>query len=141
MAQVKLTLEINKDDNGTLKTSHYLQTQEDADKVLEWKDGGLLHITHALFVESLKRECYTMMLSLLSEGKVPDEITAQDLSEKTIKHMADMLGKYSLKMCEKTLDLYKDQFPDLEGESSEEESSEEYTSDEEYTSEEESSES
>ena len=104
-----LALFIKLDEDGNLQTSHKPLTKGDAKVLGGWPAGGLAHVAHALMVESLKKETYMMAISMLSQGRKVEDLTAKEIEEATRAHYMEMLDHFSGDMAESILGMLKAQ--------------------------------
>jgi predicted P-loop ATPase/GTPase len=82
-------------DDGAMMSAHHVASPEDTQVVADWASGGLVQVSNALVVEYLRQESYVMALTLLSQGKVPDDLTVEDLLGRVraqVLHMVDAVG-------------------------------------------------
>jgi len=92
--RVRILVEIQQNAEGAILSSHWPLSEEDRNQMREWPSAGLVQIAHALFVESLKREAYTMVISQLSTGKSPGDLTSEEISELVRTHTMEMVDKF-----------------------------------------------
>lgn len=72
---VNLLLEIRQRlSDGALWTSHRPATQGDASRLELWPSRGLVQTAQALMIEALRREAYTMAITMISQKQ---EITPE----------------------------------------------------------------
>jgi hypothetical protein len=81
-----------KDD--ALFTAHRPATPGDKKRVAEWPSGGLVQVAHAFIIEYLRREAYVMAITMISQGKKPEDITAGDLEERVRVQVSKMAEKF-----------------------------------------------
>jgi len=86
---------------------HRPLTPGDQQRMGKWPSGGLVHVAHAFFIEMLRRETYTMAISLLSTGKRPTDITKKDLEQAVRGHISEMVNRFISGACEDTLERVK----------------------------------
>lgn len=72
LVEIKLRLS-----DGAIWTSHRPATPGDASRLEQWPSGGLVQTAHALLIEALRREAYTMAITKLSQGH--EKITPEEL--------------------------------------------------------------
>jgi len=72
LVEIKLRLS-----DGAIWTSHRPATPGDAGRLEQWPSGGLTQTAHALLIEALRREAYTLAITKLSQGH--EEITPEEL--------------------------------------------------------------
>ena len=104
---VRIVVEIATNEDGAVKTSHHPLTAEDQTRMDEWPSAGLIYLAHALFIEALRREAYTTMIALLSQGTKKEELTVEDLDAHMKAHwikMMDQFGKSAAESALKSLD-------------------------------------
>ena len=68
--------------DDALFTAHRPATPGDAQRAAEWPSGGLVQVAHAFIIEYLRREAYVMAITMISQGKRPEDITPGDLEER-----------------------------------------------------------
>ena len=86
---------------------HRPLTPGDQKRMGKWPSGGLVHVAHAFFIEMLRRETYTMAISLLSTGKRPSDINKKDLEQAVRGHISEMVNRFISGACEDTLERIK----------------------------------
>lgn len=92
---VRFLLEVRRRlSDDALFTAHRPATPGDKRRAGEWPSGGLVQVAHAFLIEYLRREAYVMAITLLSQGKKPEEITAGDLEERVRVHVAKMAEQF-----------------------------------------------
>ena len=69
----------------------------------DWPSGGLVQTSNALLLEALRQEAYIMAITLISQGKKPDDLTAEDLSERVQLQLSRMVGQVAVGVAEETL--------------------------------------
>lgn len=72
LVEIKLRLS-----DGAIWTSHRPATPGDAGRLEQWPSGGLVQTAHALLIEALRREAYTMAITKLSQGH--EEVSQEEL--------------------------------------------------------------
>lgn len=100
---VKFVLSLEAGDNGSLRSSLKLLSSEDAAALRALPSGGLTQVPHALFMETLRREAYTMAISLLSNERPLEDITITELEESVRVHLLKMMEVFSKEACEAAL--------------------------------------
>lgn len=100
---VKFVLALEPGDDGSIRSSLKLLSPEDASALRSLPSGGLTQVPHALFVETLRREAYTMAISLLSKGRPVEELTVKELDESVRAHLLKMMELFSQAACEGAL--------------------------------------
>ena len=89
--------------DGAMQSSHGPLTPEDASRMEGWPSGGLVQTSNALLLEALRQEAYVMALTMISQGKEPDDLTAEDLSERVRVQVLRMLDHVTEGIAEETL--------------------------------------
>lgn len=92
-------------EDGAVKSSHRPLSVEDRDRMDSWPSGGQVQVAHGLFVEAIRREAYTMMLSQLSAGKPPAELTPEDLEAHIKAHLIHLLDNFAKSAAEEALSM------------------------------------
>jgi hypothetical protein len=93
---VRFMVEVKRrESDGALFTSHRPMTDGDRDRMAEWPSGGLIQIAHALFIESLRREAYTIAITKMANGSPPDEISVKELDELLRARLLELLEQFS----------------------------------------------
>lgn len=93
--------------DGSIWSSHRPQTKGDQKRLDEWESGGLIQIAHALFIEMLRREAYTMAISIMSTGK--PTVDKKELEQSVRAHLSQMTDKFIKGAVEETLDRIEKQ--------------------------------
>lgn len=75
----KLIVEMKLREDGALWTSHRPASPGDLERITSWPSGGLAQMSHALLVEFLRREAYTLVVQRLAKGEQIEDITAEDV--------------------------------------------------------------
>ena len=105
---VNLIVEIKRRiSDGSVWSSHRPQTKGDQKRLDGWESGGLIQIAHALFIEMLRREAYTMAISIMSTGK--PIVNKKELEQSVRAHLSQMLDKFIKGAVEETLDRIEKQ--------------------------------
>ena len=92
---VKILIEVRRRlSDDALYSSHRPLTPGDQERMDGWPSGGLVHAAHALMIECLRREAYTMGISMLSQGKAVEEFTPEDIDASVRAHMLEMMDKF-----------------------------------------------
>ena len=92
---VRFLLEVRRRlSDDALFTAHRPATPGDAKRAAEWPSGGLVQVAHAFLVEYMRREAYVMAITMISQGKKPEDITPADLEERVRVHVARMTDKF-----------------------------------------------
>ena len=73
LVEIKMRLE-----DGAIWTSHRPATPGDAGRLENWPSRGLVQTAHALMIEALRREAYTMAITIMSQGQ---KVTPDSLQE------------------------------------------------------------
>jgi len=105
MKTVRILLEIQMNSDGAVKSSHRPLSGADRDEMESWPSGGLVHVAHAFFIETLRRESYTMALTQLSTGTKPEELTAKDLEKLVRSHLIEMADKFAPSAAEEAVQM------------------------------------
>ena len=105
MKNVQIVVEIQMSPEGDIKSVHRPASLDDRRELETWPSGGLVHISHSLFIEALRRESYTMALAMLSTGIKPEDLTAEGIDERVRAHFIEMVSKYSEEVSKETLDM------------------------------------
>lgn len=92
--RISLLLEIELQEDGSLHSSHTVRS-EDIPVLRTWPSGGLVHLSHSLFIEAMRRESYTMAISILSTGVLPQDLTAEDIERRARVHLIELINRYS----------------------------------------------
>lgn len=80
--------------DDALFTAHRPATPGDAQRVADWPSGGLVQVAHAFIIEYLRREAYVMAITMISQGKKPEDITSADLEERVRVQVAKMAEQF-----------------------------------------------
>lgn len=72
-----------------------------------WPSGGLAQVGHAMFIEALRRESYTMAITQLSAGRKPEELSKEDLAEHVRSHWMKMLESFAELAAEEALEMIR----------------------------------
>lgn len=92
---VRFLLEVRRRlSDEALFTAHRPATPGDQKRVAEWPSGGLVQVAHAFMVEYLRREAYVMAITMLSQGKKPEDITPQDLEDRIRAQVTNMMDQF-----------------------------------------------
>ena len=93
---VKILVEVFKNKEGAVRSVHRIASPEDVGTLQSWPSGGLVQVSHALFVEALRRECYTTVIAQLSSGTELEDLTIREVSDlvkaQWLKSMEDLTG-------------------------------------------------
>lgn len=100
---VRFQFELLSEDDGSIRSSLRLQSEEDARALSALPAGGLTQLPHALLLETLRREAYTMAISLMSGGRDRESIEAHELDEAVRAHILKMLYLFSPQACAEAL--------------------------------------
>lgn len=87
MTNLTVTIQVQVKDTGEVKSSRKREGGQDL------PSGGLIQENHVLLVEALRSECYVMLLSKLSLGENPGEITVQNLHGEVLHHLNDSVAR------------------------------------------------
>jgi len=104
MKTARLTIEIQMSPDGDLMCAHRPASQADRVELESWPSGGIVHMSHALFIEALRRESYTMALSLLSTGTKPEDLTAEEIEKLTRQHLIEMADRFAAMTAQEVLE-------------------------------------
>lgn len=91
---VRIVVEIQMNDEGDVKSAHRPMSPEDKAEMDSWPSGGLVHVAHAMLIETLRREAYLMAISQLSTGSAPDGLTSKGVGDLTRAHIAEMVDRF-----------------------------------------------
>lgn len=80
--------------DDALFTAHRPATPGDAQRAAEWPSGGLVQVAHAFIIEYLRREAYVMAITMISQGKRPEDITPGDLEERVRVQVSKMAEQF-----------------------------------------------
>ena len=103
MPTVRFLFELKEVGDGGIRSSLMLFSEEDRSALQALPSGGLTQLPHALFLETMRREAYTMAISLLSNGAKVDELGAKELDEHVRQHILKMMELFSRAACEEAL--------------------------------------
>jgi len=103
MKKISLVVDIQPTEEGGLTTTHRFASSADEEEAKRWPSGGLVQVSHALFVEALRREAYTMSITLLSTGTSLEDLTAKGIEERTRAHLAEMVDQFAPLAAEEAL--------------------------------------
>jgi hypothetical protein len=84
-----------RESDGALFTSHRPMTDGDRDRMTDWPSGGLVQVAHALFIESLRREAYTIAISKMAKGAEAEDISVDDIDEMLRARVLELMGQFS----------------------------------------------
>ncbi len=105
---VNLIVEIKRRiSDGSIWSSHRPQTKGDQKRLDNWESGGLIQIAHALFIEMIRRETYTMAISIMSTGK--PTVNKKELEQSVRAHLNQMIDKFIKGAVEETLERIESQ--------------------------------
>lgn len=107
MSAVRVSVWVEMKEDGTVRSSHSPSSREDQKTLQSWPSGGLVQLAHALLVEAIKRETYTMAISTLSSGVELDALTPEDLDARTRAHVIEMLSRFGLSAAEDVLKVIR----------------------------------
>ncbi len=82
-----VTIQVQVKDTGEVRSSRQREGGQNL------ASGGLVQENHALLVEALRSECYLMLLSKLSLGVEPENITVQNLHGEVLHHLNDTIAR------------------------------------------------
>lgn len=100
---VRFQFELLSEDDGSVRSSLRLQSESDAVALSNLPAGGLTQLPHALLLETLRREAYTMAISMMSGGTEREALNTQDLDEAVRAHILKMLSLFSPQACAEAL--------------------------------------
>jgi hypothetical protein len=90
---VHLTVEIKRRlSDGAIWTSHRPATPGDAGRLENWPSRGLVQTAQALLIEALRREAYTMAISMLSQGHTVDHKGLQETLQAVMQKFVQDFG-------------------------------------------------
>lgn len=107
MRTARLTVEIQMSPEGDMRCAHRPATEEDRQELESWPSGGLVHMSHALLVEALRRESYTMALSLLSTGRKLEDLSADEIEKLTRHQVIEMMDRFAPAAARGTLEMIR----------------------------------
>jgi hypothetical protein len=86
LVEIKLRLS-----DGAIWTSHRPATAGDAGRLEQWPSGGLVQTAHALLIEALRREAYTMAIAIMSkqDGYLDEQTLKEALRMQVISFLED----------------------------------------------------
>ena len=99
--RLSITIEVQVEDSGEIRSSKKIQGGQ------ELPSGGLVHANYALFLESLRLECYVMLLSKLSLGENLEDVSPQTLNDQVAAHLIDSLNRLLPEVSKETLERTK----------------------------------
>ena len=102
-AQLVVSVEMNED--GAIKSSHRPLTPSDKKTFESWPSSGLAQMSHALFVEALRREAYTMMIAALSTGVHPHDLEADEVVAMVGEHVTRLLRDFTKSAVEEAFEV------------------------------------
>ena len=94
MSLAKLVVTIEKNDKGEIKSGHRFLTPEDKKTLESWPSRGLAQMSHALFVEALRRESYTMMIAAMSKGVSSHDLDREEVAGMVVEHLNKLLHTF-----------------------------------------------
>lgn len=97
-----------REEDGALVSRHYPQKPSDEETLRSWPSAGQAQLSHALFVEALRREAYTTMISRMSKGVHPNDLDAGELRANVQAHLAEMVGKFAASAVDEALKMLAD---------------------------------
>jgi len=103
MSSAKILVQIHLAEDLTMRSEHKPLGPEDEKMLASWPSGGLVQIAHGLFVETMRKESYTMAISLLSQGTEEKDLTAPAIEEKVRAHFLMMLDHFATAAAEEAL--------------------------------------
>ena len=108
---VKLVVEVRRKHlegekySESIMSAHRPLTKADAEQMKEWPSAGLAQVSHALFVEALRREAYTTMIAQLSKGVHSHDLDAKELESSLRAHLIEMVDKFAASAVEEALKM------------------------------------
>lgn len=92
---VRFLLEVRRRlSDDALFTAHRPATPGDKKRASDWPSGGLVQVAHAFLVEYLRREAYVMAITMISQGKKPEDIAPGDLEQRVRVHVTKMMDQF-----------------------------------------------
>ena len=91
----KLLVEMKLRDDGALWTSHRPASPGDLERITGWPSGGLNQMSHALFIEFLRREAYTLVVQRLAQGEKHEDITVEDMDAMVRARVIEMAALFA----------------------------------------------
>ncbi len=91
----KLIIEMKHRDDGALWTSHRPASEGDLKRMSSWPSGGLHQMSHALLVEFLRRESYTLVISKMAKGEALEDISAEDLDALIRARVIELMAMFT----------------------------------------------
>jgi hypothetical protein len=104
---IRFLLEVKRREDGALFTSHRPATPGDLDRMATWPSEGLHQIAHALFVEALRREAYTLVISKMAQGEDVGAMVAKDLDTALRARYLEMVDQFSMGAIQNALEAAK----------------------------------
>ncbi len=95
MKTARLLVHIHFNENMEIQSDHRPLTVNDQATLKSWPSGGLGQTSHALFIEALRKEAYTMAISLLSQGTAEEDLTATAIEERVRTHLLEMTDRFA----------------------------------------------
>ena len=83
---------------------HRPLTPGDQERMRSWPSGGLVHVAHAFLTEALRREAYTMAISIASGGTPPQTIKVEQVEQALKAHVLEMVDKFAMGACQDALE-------------------------------------
>ena len=99
----KLIVEIKLREDGALWTSHRPASPGDLERITEWPSGGLHQMSHALFVEFLRREAYTLVISKMANGENREDLSVEDMDALIRARVIELTAMFSKGAVEQAL--------------------------------------
>ena len=94
--KASIVIEVLLNEEGELRSHHRPLDATDQAEFDSWPSGGLAHIAHAMLIEALRRESYTMAITSLSSGTPMRELTVKEIDGLTRAHISEMMCKFSM---------------------------------------------
>ena len=101
---VRYVVEIRRrESDGSIISFHRPLSPEDENTLKSWPSSGQAQLSHALFVEALRREAYTTLITVLSRGVHPNDIDPAEIEKQVRAHLSEMLDKFTESAVQETL--------------------------------------
>lgn len=81
--------------DGAVYSSHRPLAAGDLQRLKDWPSGGLIQTSHALLMETLRREAYTSAITVMSQGTDPQELTVDKVEEVVRGHLVEMTAQFT----------------------------------------------
>jgi hypothetical protein len=103
--KVRVVVEVQMNAKGDVKSVHRPFDTSDQAELERWPSGGLVQLAHAMFVEALRRESYTMAITAMSTGTPFSELTPKTIEELTRSHLIEMADKFASSAAKEAYDM------------------------------------